>query len=374
MKRMVTLCCILAILLVGCGNSSPSSQPEQEQSSVSPSSSQPEAFPSETPNEPPVTPANGTSVSLDRAPLAAWIAYWDMEVVDELKKLQNQLDTLVYFECFYDARDALYLPDQLKTMISYLNEAFPNPGWDRYLSFVNDIIFDDQSTTLKDVELLRRIFASEETMKQQIGQMLALTKELGFEGIEIDFENMKKDVTLWQDYATFCGLLQQEAAKQGIPVRIVLCPDAPLEKVTFPDGPAYVVMCYNLYGYHSGPGPKADKAFLEGLARSYSGLSNLEYALATGGFDWTEDGTITALTEAEAVALIKVYSGAVKRDPDSGVLHFSYLKERKRHTVYYADQRTFELWYEALQAVDARATIPVSIWRLGGNLYSAWPA
>ena len=91
-------------------------------------------------------------------------------------------------------------------------------------------------------------------------------------------------------------------ARDAIRLRVVLPWDAP-KYAALPAGPEYTVMCYNLFGYHSGPGPKADVPFLTETCALYQNQPyTTRMAFANGGFAWRDSG-ISALTQTEAEAL-----------------------------------------------------------------------
>ncbi|HML45335.1 MAG TPA: glycosyl hydrolase, partial [Clostridia bacterium] len=127
-----------------------------------------------------------------------------------------------------------------------------------------------------------------------------------------------------------------------------------------------VMMCYNLYGTHSGPGPKADPAFLQKMVKGMQTLPGKKsFALATGGFDWTEKGKVVSLTYLDALALQRQHAASAMRDAESGCLVFAYRDDMgKAHDVWYADSQTLRLWMDTIEAMGA---YDVNIWRLGGN-------
>ena len=131
-----------------------------------------------------------------------------------------------------------------------------------------------------------------------------------------------------------------------------------------PQGAAYVVMCYNLHGIGTEPGPKADLAFLRDLYKRFEGLPSLSFALANGGFDWEEaSGNAVSLTEGQAAALAEAHHVLPRRDAASGALSFPYTEGSTRHRVWYADSETLARWAAELDTC-AGKTVPISIWRI----------
>lgn len=290
-----------------------------------------------------------------------WCVYWDttVNVTAALGKMGGELRNLMAFACCYDEKDELYLPEG----IHYLQEMSGTLTTEHiYLTFVNDVIREDGSSSLKNTQLLERLFSEDRKMRAHISKILSTAEEFGYTGVEIDYENLKEQ-ELYEHFTIFIRLLWEEASARGIDVRILLEPGAPVETAEFPEGPEYVVMCYNLYGTHSRPGPKADKLFLEEIAKRFSGLTRINYALANGGFDWGADDHVTrALTESDAETLLEKYACTPERDADSFGLHFSYEDENGRHTVWYADEETLLEWRRILENTSGGA-VRTSLWR-----------
>lgn len=300
--------------------------------------------------------------------LSAWAAYWDTEtVVSELAPIGSELDALCYFEVFYDESGDYVLPDELLDLRQQVNEAYPDHHWRDYLTFVNDLKMSDGKIDQKTSDALKPFLSDQTAMEQQISTMLELVQKHGFDGIELDFEAIRKTPKFWQPFVDFCGLLWQRASKEGLDVRIVLESHAPFDKYAFPEGPQYVVMCYNLYGGHSGPGPKADLAYLQETEKAVAALpGDCCFALATGGYSWKNGKSGKQLTEAAAQELLnKKPDAEAVRDDDSGAMTFSYKSDSSKYTVWYADVQTFSIWEEALRA---NGHVRIAYWRLGGNV------
>ena len=304
-------------------------------------------------------------------PLSAWAAYWDTgDVLAELSPIASRLGTLCYFEAYFAHDGALTVPDTLTALYGAVEAAYPSHRWESYLTFVNDWQLADGSFDLKSMTPLKAVLADTAAMDAHIAALVEFTASRGFDGLEIDYEALRKAPELWDAFAVFCARLYGAAQEAGLGLRVVLEPIAPFESVAFPAGPTYVVMCYNLHGGHSKPGPKADFDFLSSLMEKSAFLpGDPVFALATGGYDWDAAGDATQVTLQKALALYEERGkGTPIRDGASGAVAFRYTDENgKVHTVWFADSRTLTMWAEAL----ARAGYArVSYWRLGGNFYA----
>lgn len=286
---------------------------------------------------------------------SAWVVYWDW---DRGMKEAQRSDVLVAFAASFDEQGELVLPAELtQKRLTAL------PADKAYLSFVNDQKHGEK-TLLKDTRLLKKLLGKK-ARQQHIADILALSKQHGFMGVEIDYENVWKDASLMKDYAAFITELRDECKAQNMQLRVVLEPKALRFAELLPDDVEYVIMFYNLYGGHSGPGPKADRRFIWHTlseAAKLPGTPNV--AFANGGFDWSAPKKAKGITLEQAVALQKKYQAQPERDEKSRALHFTYSVGAEKHTVWYADEETMAYWQQLAQAVGFKR---FSSWRLGGN-------
>ncbi|NCB05972.1 MAG: glycosyl hydrolase [Clostridia bacterium] len=239
------------------------------------------------------------------------------------------------------------------------------------MSVVNDVQLEEGKYDNKTPQLLWRLLGDDETMDAHIGALIDLAVSYGVDGIEIDYEAIRKDTALWERYALFLEKLYAEAAAQGLLLRAVLSWDA-TKYAALPAGPQYTVMCYNLYGYHSGPGPKADQTFLTTtyqLCLSLPGQARMAYA--TGGFDWTEGANPKALTQTQAEELVAQLGQIPTRDAQSGALTLTYQKDGQTHALWYADGQTLAVWRDWATECGYEG---FDLFRMGGNNLDDWLA
>lgn len=349
------LCIMLAALIAGCEQPAPAPSAE-------PSAPQcPGAGIQET------LPAPETELWMEEdGDISAWAAYWDTKnVIAELEEYKH-LEALCYFEAYFNSSEELILPEEILTLQKTIGRRFPNAGWTSYLTFVNDQVDEAGQFSLKDTELLWTLLGTEASMLAHVEDVIALAKAWGFGGVEIDYESIRKDMLLWEKFLAFCRALYARTGEEGLALRVLLEPGAPFENLAFPNGPTYVMMCYNLHGGHSGPGPKADAAFIRELVQKMRMLpGRKDFAIATGGFDWSE-GEVRQVTEIGAESLAAEYEILEAwRDAASQSRVFRYADEAgKGHEVWYADQTTLHYWTGILRAEGCDG---ISIWRLGGN-------
>lgn len=295
--------------------------------------------------------------------LSAWVVYWDLSPDSEIKSINNNLKNVSYFGVYFDTNNNLVIPDGL---VSYYSKT-KNDSYNKYITIVNDKEISEGKYSHKDVNILKDLLSNEASRSAHIEKIIDLAVKHGFDGIEIDYEKIRKNMRLWNDYILFINELYQKAEDNGLKLRVVLEPEMPFDKLNFSEGPTYVMMCYNLHGSFSGPGEKANPEFIKNLIESMDRIQGKkEFAIATGGFDWGSNGKVNSITEADAVSLLKKSNAEVKRDSESQCLFFSYKDEDDiSHEIWYADKITLKSWMNVI----TEKGYDISIWRLGGNYF-----
>lgn len=295
--------------------------------------------------------------------VSAWAAYWDTDdAMAEIAGLGGGFESLMYFGAYFDAQNRLFVPDEIVKLKEKVGRVYGEaPPWPGYLTFINDKLLAEGGSSLKDTVLLYALLETPDARRAHIEDVLTLTENGGYDGVEIDYEAMRRDMVLWRHFIDFITELSEETQQRGLLLRVVLEPGIPYEALSFPKGPEYVVMCYNLHGPGSTPGPKADDAFLLELVKKTAGLpGRRHFALATGGFEWVGE-SVTALSQEEAHALARKEKADRQRDAGSQAVSFSYRREDGVHQVWYADSITLAHWMSLLKGA---GDFGISLWRL----------
>ncbi|MBP2643579.1 MAG: hypothetical protein H6Q67_1466 [Firmicutes bacterium] len=311
------------------------------------------------------SPSAAQAVNKEPTKLSAWMAYWELEAgLKDLGKVDKKLENLCYFAAYFDKNDCLFLPQELSDRKSEISKQ--KGKCQTYLTFVNDKQNMDGSSEVKDIEVLRRVFADDVSMEAHIDEIITLTLTGGYDGIEIDYERVWKDQEVAQVYLKFLDKLYAKALQNKLKLRVVLEPSVPFSSAGFIKGPEYVVMIYNLYGLHSDPGPKAHKAFIKKIITCMQALpGEKSAAFSTGGCLWGENGTKRFLTEIEAKTLAVTHEAETKRDDESQCVVFDYADNGVLFHVWYADVKTLKYW---ISVAKEQGENNISLWRLGGNI------
>ena len=296
---------------------------------------------------------------------SAWITYWDLaDGEKDLDSIGRKLNKLVYFAAYFDESDHLFVPAVFSGKAA--NSRKTGKNYETYLSFVNDKLNADGSVVLKDLEILRRWFADDVSMEKHIDEIIALTLAGGYDGVEIDYERLWEEEDIGLPFMRFAEKLYQKTLKNNLKLRLVFEPGTPFSGVEFFAGPEYVVMFYNLYGVHSGPGPKADGNFIRDTIKKMEFLPGKKsVAISTGGCLWGSNGDTEFISEVDARNLARKYKAETKRDKESQCLVFSYEDNGVSYVVWYADVNTLNYW---ITLSNRQEQNNISIWCLGGNV------
>lgn len=292
--------------------------------------------------------------------LTVWSAYWDC--ADDIRVIREKEDAIAEVSLFaaYFKDGGIMVPEATERMMKKIRHTNETKV---YLSVVNDVEKSGTSTQ-KDTEILKTVLGNEGAARDHAKTLIRLAVCGGYDGIEIDYEKIRSDLELWDDFFCFEQILIAEAQKNNLGVRIILEPGIPVDELDFPEGAEYVVMCYNLYGGGTEPGPKADLAFLEEVYEKFHSIPDIAYALANGGYDWEEySQKPVQRTREEIEDIIKENHAVLERDSESKAMRFSYMQGTKKHIVWYADETTLKLWAEKLNQL-AGKKVKISYWRL----------
>ncbi len=219
-----------------------------------------------------------------------WATYWDTKgLTTALKDHEESYDAIGFFAAYYDESGKAFIPEGTAVLTTELKDLGIFDRKESYLTFVNDQI-TAKGSKLKDRALVQSLLKNETATLHHIDEIIALTKGVGYSGVEIDYEAIKRDMELWSAFVDFISQLYERTHSEGLKLRVLFEPGAPIDAFDWPEGPEYVMMCYNLYGDGTEPGPKANPSFLKEMVAKMEPLgASVNFALANGGFDWAED-------------------------------------------------------------------------------------
>jgi len=398
-KAYVPVIALLVLLLGGCGSGQTvpaqgdetqqysgleSADPSQEESSGNPSGGQdaqddpnlPAGQGSAEEEDPPQEDGDGDTASsgteetdpveeVEKEDLmTAWVAYWDTENLEErLAQVRGKLDRLVIFAAYYRDRDAIFIPEASTQSLELARQVLAEEEVEYYLSVVNDLV-DASGSHLKDTDLLYRLLSSTDQAQSHARQIVDLALAGGYDGVEIDFEKLRQDRQLWSYFLVFEEYLWELCRQEGLKLRVLLEPFPLPDGVTLPQGPEYVVMCYNLHYEGTDPGPKADEDFLSSIVGYLAQVPDLGFALANGGYSWLEGSTqADSLSQSQIRAILDSTGAVPVRDQATQALEVRYTDETGNRILWYADETTLDHWRQLIGEKTGRQ-IRLEVWRL----------
>lgn len=298
---------------------------------------------------------------------AAWLPYWkDTAPLEEAAVLADELDTVIAFAAVFDTKGRPILHDGVEKVLRKSRATFAGRDAKVYLSVVNDQQ-NGRGYDSKSKKLLETLLKNDRTLEAHIDDLLLILDQSEADGLELDYENFGSDKKLYERYARLIEKLYEVISRDGLGLRVVMEWRAP-QYVTLPEGPEYSVMCYNLYGYHSGPGPKADIDYLQKVAELWRDVpGTVRMALSTGGFLWKGGKVDLALTQQEAEMLLAERGIIPERNETNGALTATFLHEGKKAVLWYADGETLRRWQAELTEFDG-----IDIFCLGGSNAQDW--
>jgi spore germination protein len=232
-------------------------------------------------------------------------------------------------------------------------------------------------------DIAASIMATPASRRRHIESLVALVKEKGFDGIDLDWEALKgKDR---QPFATFVEELSTALHAQGRFLSLAVFPktqkqgrwDSQVAMDYERLGAAvdeFKVMAYNFSGPWSDPGPQAPLAWADKVltfAESQVPAGKIYLGIPFYGYDW-HAGKATAVLPRGASAAVAQYGVTVGRDAASGEATLRYSDgEGVAHVVYYQDESALAAKLDLLRRKHPRIA-GIAIWVMGQEDPAFW--
>jgi len=232
-------------------------------------------------------------------------------------------------------------------------------------------------------DIAAAIMASPESRRRHIENLVALAREKGFDGIDLDWEALKAEDR--QPFATFVEELAAALHAEGRFLSIAVFPKTQkrgrwdtqramdYERL----GAAvdeFKVMTYNFSGPWSDPGPQAPLAWADevlSFAESQVPAGKIYLGIPFYGYDW-HAGKATAVRSAGASEAAARYGVKVGRDAASGEATLRYTDgEGVAHVVYYQDERAIAAKLDQMHRKHPRIA-GIAIWVMGQEDPAFW--
>lgn len=294
---------------------------------------------------------------------AAFYVNWDPQSLTDLQDNISHLD-MVVTESFFLVNGADSVLDKadvgaLKAIRQHKKMAIAS------VSNFSGENFDGNAVhvLLKDKQLQNRF----------IGNLIKKLKKYNFQGVNIDFEELKESSD--QPLLDFQKNLYTQLHASNLLVTQDISPDnddynaKSLEKYN-----DYVfLMAYDQHSELSDPGDISHEQWVEKQLDEICHKIPSEKVillLACYGYDWPEQSVGKPVTYQQAIANANRYHGKIIFDPISSNLHYKYKDELNvNHTVYFTDAATN---FNLIRRADDWGIAGVAIWRMGAEDGRLW--
>lgn len=311
------------------------------------------------------------------APLSSsvWIAWWDQaRGLDTLRQHPGIVRSVSpYWYVFQGDGTVLALPNaEALDFLATVHSAG--------LTLIPTIANADPQTNQKDSQLVVTVLTNPVTRARHIASILETIRSRGYDGIELDYENMPAALR-----DTFTLFIKELAAALHAEWRLLVVSLQP--KVSDPGGEngsqaldyaaigaaadLVRVMAYDYSWDTSDPGPVAPLPWVERVATfaaSQIPRERLQLGVAFYGYDWVDGrGTSRMWDELHATAIGR--SATIRWDTLSGSPWFEYVHADQRHEVWF--ENAHSLTYK-LALIRRLGLAGIAAWRLGGEDPEVW--
>ncbi len=211
----------------------------------------------------------------------------------------------------------------------------------------------------------RRILASPRLIKASVATITAMARRGGYPGVHLDFEYLPPE-----DAPKLAEFLS--AFRASFKGKITMAVFPPIEfpekwnrfhdlTLIAPHVDEIVIMCYDLHGAHTGPGPVTDAGWAERnirFALRHMAKGRVWLGIPAYGYRWC-GGKARAISAREGMKIAE--NQTYTRDP-SGTVHFTTSASGRRCEAYLSDRKTRSILKQLATRYGLAGT---AIWRLG---------
>ncbi len=291
--------------------------------------------------------------------LDAWLVYFDAERgLAELREHGGLFDRVSLFAYELSPEGNVLPAPGVRELVGPFHALARQQAFEPWITVVNDVRFGADSAVAKDSTVVHRLITDPERRTAHVNQLADRVSASGFVGLHLDYEQLpESDTTQFREFVTE---LRTTLQSRGIGLEVVLepargpLPESRTARVT--------VMAYDLFGEHSGPGPRSTPEFVSELnsraaldADSAAGL-----AIAVAGFAWDSTGEARIVDWSDAQQLATRASNRRRGELDG--VPSARLEDGRE--LFFEDRESLLGKWNAAWAGGFRR---LAIWRLGGN-------
>ncbi len=206
-----------------------------------------------------------------------------------------------------------------------------------------------------------------------------LVESKGYDGVNIDFEAMPPE-----SRDAFTSFMRELAARLRPKGKVIAASVFPKVDISPRIHGAHdwralgeivdylVLMLYDRHWASGRPGPVSPLPWVQAnvdAALKVLPPEKIVVAVGTYGYDWPPRGRGTDVATRDAFYLARQVGANIKRDQNSGQLHFVYWKNGQRHEVWFQDRESTRQRLEIVRELGLRG---IAIWRIGTEEAGYW--
>jgi hypothetical protein len=293
------------------------------------------------------------------AELNAWLVYFDAERgLVELRDHGELFDRVSLFAYELDPEGNILPAPGLPGLVARFHTLARERGFEPWITAVNDVRYGADSAVAKDSTVVHNLLVDRERRSAHVHQLAERVSADGFVGLHLDYEQVPESDST--QFRAFIQELRAALEPRAIGLEVVLeptrgpMPESSKARVT--------VMGYDLFGGHSGPGPRSTPQFVSGLSTRarFDADSAAALAIAVGGFVWDSGGEVSSIDWSDAQQLADEATSR-RRGGLDGVPSARFDDGSE---LFFEDAESLAGKWRAARASGFRR---LAIWRLGGN-------
>jgi poly-beta-1,6 N-acetyl-D-glucosamine synthase len=224
-----------------------------------------------------------------------------------------------------------------------------------------------------DGNCLHRILNDPLKKQKLITDAIKVIKKYHFQGINVDFEELKENAD--EPFTNFMKDLYAQAHAQGLLVTQDVSPlnDDYNYKELSKCNDYIFLMAYDQHHSDDVPGPISSQKWIEAVvddALKKIPEDKLILCMAAYGYDWPKGGVASDMTYEEALSIAGDSEAQVDFDNDTYNLYYKYTDDDSiRHDVYFTDAATN---FNTLRFAVEEELAGVALWRLGSEDSRIW--
>lgn len=313
-----------------------------------------------------------------------WVPYWDQErATESFRNNADKFDYISFFWYYIDEGGKVRKYQPAKEDLATIN--FAKSKGVKVLAVVTNLP-DYSEGGDWDWRRVNVVLGNKQSREKHIRELLELVERKGFDGIDIDYEALKKDQR--EEFSLFIKEISEVFHGKGKEVGVAIHPRTSEFDPNAPEGyeaqdlvklsqsaDRLYLMTYEEHNSADDPGPIGSLSWSSKVVSYVNNKLNGEgekifLGIPLYGYDWNTDRkSLKALEFAGVQEVISTYNPKISYLTDIGEKTFEYENDGLNHEVWFNDADTSE---SKIELAKQNWLGGVAFWRLGGEDESIW--